>query len=360
MIFKKPSNSANLLGANKFNILLLLMLVLQFACGDSKNPVQEDENALLKENLAKAVNLIEGGNYGNVHSLIIYKNNELLVEEYFLDYNKDRLHVLNSVTKSITSALMGIAIDKGLIASVNTKLFDYLPEYNYARNGDSLKAEITLKDILTMRTGIDWQIESFSTRDSPDLIGDILEQPMAFQPGTEFYYHNGNTLLLSAVLEKVTGMPADEFARENLFPQIGIETWRWEDLVYGDTELLCNTAFGLFMRPIDMAKFGLLYLNNGMFENRRVISESWIDESTKASVVGSRSEYGFKWWRLGVERALPDSILAVNDMYYAAGSAGQYIYVVPHLETVIVATGDLVKAWLILEIVTDHILPVIK
>jgi CubicO group peptidase (beta-lactamase class C family) len=278
----------------------------------------------------------------NLHSLLIVRNGYLVTEAYFFPYQADTLHSLNSCTKSVSSALIGMAIDQGLIRGVDQRLVSFFPGRTIA-NLDARKQAITLKDLLSMTSGLDWPEWSTAYTSpeniirqmllSPDPIQFVLDRPMETDPGTLFNYDTGGSNLLSAILEQKAGKNALDFARLNLFEPLGISKVFWATAQNG----MYRGGEGLLLTPGDMAKFGYLYLQRGAWEGRQVISKAWIEASTTEQIsTGSQAyagnQYGYQWW-LGWMQS-PRS-------FVASGYGGQYIFVIPEKNMVVVFTGEL-------------------
>jgi len=277
------------------------------------------------------------------HSLIIIKNGYLVTEEYF-NGSADMIHMLQSVTKSFTSAAIGIAIEKGYIEGVEAKVLGFFPEMHDIRNLDDRKRSMELKDILTMRTGTDYHERG---RDAPHfklnalLTGwdtFYLNRPMVCEPGSNYQYDSGGVILLSAILKKATGKHADGFLEEHLFTPLGIEQKWWVKNNDGHP----HTGGGLFLRPIDMAKFGLLYLQKGKWNGKQIIPEWWVNESFNKRVDfdvkgrGHETGYGYLWW---IQE--PDAMNEEEHIVYSArGAFGQFIFIIPDHDMVIVVTAN--------------------
>ncbi len=303
------------------------MIALLFIHCESNTLQVNDETQAGKIN--KIISDIHSGSYGETHSLLIVKNGEVLAEEYFKPFDSDSIHYLYSVTKSITSLLVGIAIDKGFIQSVDQKLLDFFPQYTDIQNLDERKRAITVRDVLMMRTGMVWDEWSYPYGDprndtyhlfgSSDMIKHMLDLPMNASPGTRFTYNSGATMLLSGILESTTGRSTEDFAKDVLFNPLGIEDWQWDTGLYDD---LTNTGWGLHLLPKDLVKIGSLFLEDGQSQN--IVSESWLNESTQN--YGNR--YGYQWWHYG-----PGSTIS------ARGWGGQFIFINEERNVVIVTTG---------------------
>ena len=280
-------------------------------------PTEEVNFEEIQTELQRIVNDVENGDYGKTNSLIIYKNDKLLIQEYFNNWDKEDLHFQYSVTKSITSVLIGIAINKGYIKSENERLMSFFPEYLASNEITSEQSKITITDLLSMRAGFKWDEWTYSYTDtrndanrlirSDDMIKFMLDLAMDFSPGEKFTYNSGCSMLLSAILERTTQMPVELFAEEYLFKEMGITKWKWEQAKDG----LFNTGWGLHLRPIDMLQIGKLYLSNGQFKGKQIISENWIGKSS----FDYGNNYGFHWW------------LSNNgEIISARGWGGQYIF----------------------------------
>jgi CubicO group peptidase (beta-lactamase class C family) len=322
----------------------------------------------------RAVNLIRDGTYQNVHALLIVKDGKLVLEEYFggytwnynddqfkgdlVDFDPDTTHNLASVTKSFTSALVGIAIDRGFISGVDEKAFAFFP--GYAHLNDERKDKITLEHLLTMTSGFEcneMELPYSDTRNDlvqlfivSDPIEYILAKPAIHEPGTEWYYSGGNTNLLGEIIRETTGLRMDDFAAEHLFAPLGITNYEW-DYINPD---MVHASGNLRLRPRDMAKFGALYLNGGVWNGERIVSEAWVEASTAEHVSLSwGGGYGYQWW----QRTYKAGATSV-DSFYAAGWGGQRITVFPSLDMVVVFTGgNYVQQEPVDEIISRYILP---
>ncbi len=302
------------------------------------------EQGLDSGKLAELVDLIrEGQRYPRIQSLLVVRHGCLVVEEYFNNWNRERLHILQSVTKSFTSALIGIAIARGDIKGVDEKIIDFFPDMKDIAHMDERKASIRLKDLLTMRSGVDYHENG---QDSPhhrlnrtptgwDKF--YLDRPMAGEPGKNFNYDSGGVILLSAILKSRTGMHADVYAEQTLFKSLGIEKKFWVKNQEGHP----HTGGGLALRTRDMARFGLLYLNKGKWEGEQVVPEDWIRESFEMHVdFGNTGQdivgYGYLWW---IQRPDPQGD-GQQYIYAARGAKGQYIFIVPEHDMVVAVNAD--------------------
>jgi len=299
-----------------------------------------EEQGLDPERLAELLNLIrQGERYPGLHCLLIIRHGYLVVEDYFNGWKADGLHSLQSVTKSFTSALVGIAIARGEFKGVDEKVLDFFPGVQGIANMDERKKSIRLEDLLTMRSGTD-----FDERDEGSPYRQMmrlttgwdkfyLDRPMLQPPGTGFLYDSGGVILISAMLKNRTGMHAAEYAERFLFKPLGIEKKIWIRNQEGHS----HAGGGLALTARDAAKFGLLYLNNGRWRNEQVVPESWVRESFRKHVdLAAKGQppfgYGYLWWIFA-----PDPRGKTGqDIYAARGRYGQYIIVVPEHDMVVV------------------------
>ena len=268
----------------------------------------------------------------HLHSLLIARNGCVVIEAYWPPYNRETKHHLNSATKAVLSALVGIAVQEKRMRE-DAYVLSYLPQYETA-NDDTRRSAITVRDLLTMSSGISWhQSPPDNTSDqmghSPDWLQFILKRPMMAEPGSLTNYSNGDSHLLSAALQDAVGATALEFARSKLFAPLGIEDVAWDH----DPQGRSIGSAALQMLPIDMMKIGFLCLQGGRFDGRRILENGWVrrslNEHGKMPAKGGPVGYGYYWW-LYPERHMAE----------AWGGAGQRIAVIHDLETVVVMTAD--------------------
>lgn len=272
-------------------------------------------------------------NYPNIYSLLVVKNGFLVYEKYYQGMNENDANPVYSVTKSVMSALTGIAINDGLLKGVDQKVSDIVPNY-FTNVDDKRKKDITVKNVLTMQGGLESVDDNFySFYISRDYFNYTVKKTMIYDPGTSFTYNTGLTQFLSAIIEETSKMSTYEYAQKKLFKPLGIEGVNW----HCDLEGHYSGGFGLSLTPRDMAKFGYLYLKNGVWDGVQIIPQQWIKESTSKQVsVDSDSAYGYLFWLKEV-KAKDGKVL---EAYAAAGSGGQYIVVVPQLDIVTVITAN--------------------
>jgi CubicO group peptidase (beta-lactamase class C family) len=264
-----------------------------------------------------------------LRSLLVSHRGTIVLERYFNGARAAQAANIKSASKSVISALVGIAVSRGLIKSVDQKIVDYFPEL--ATDAEPKKREITIEDLLTMRSGL----ESTSGRNygawvqSPNWVRFVLRRPLIDEPGTRIEYSTGSSHLLSAILTKATKMSTWQFAQQELAKPLGFSLARWmtdpQGIYFGGNEML--------MTPRQMIEFGELYLNNGKAGDRQILPKSWIDQTRIGrgrSRWGSDREYGMGFWIRE---------LAGHDSYYAWGYGGQFIFIVPGKQLVIVTTS---------------------
>lgn len=262
--------------------------------------------------------------FPSLRSLLVVRNGKLVADGYSRDSrDRERFHNTQSVTKSVTSLLMGIALGEGLVGSLDTPLYDLMPEHF---DDDPRKRAITLRHVLTMRTGLQFDDKDRDTGpfiySSGSSVANVLRRPLVSDPGDSFYYHDLNPQLAVGALREASGMSPETYARERLFSPLGIHHYQWEKHADG----LNFGAFGLWLRPRDMAKIGQLMVQGGIWEGRQVVPAEWIEASTR---VHSNGDYGYYWW-----------VSQENRVYRASGDGGQKIFIDEGNNLVIVLTGD--------------------
>jgi len=336
--------------------------------GDGWETSSLDSEGIDLERVKELMRNILKGRFKNIHSVLLVKNGKLVLEEYFYGYNRDKQHQLRSATKSVTSILVGIAKDQKRIKSVDQKLYEFFPEYKEI-DWSAPKNKITLKHVLTMSAGLDWNEWTYPDSDtrssiygmvrSDDWIEFVLKRKMIHSPGEIFNYSSGLSLVLGAILKNQTGLNANDYAEKYLFGPLAISDFSWQQ---GPSGMVYTAGGerGLRLRPRDMAKIGLLYINNGNWKGRQIVSSEWVHESIRPHVNAffAGSEYGYQWWQ--GEKTIGNRTISV---FYAAGHGGQYIFVCPSLELVAVFTSKVYGNPLGVArpqiMMADHIIPAI-
>jgi len=288
------------------------------------------------------VRSVLAGTYKDLHSVLLYQRGKLVLEEYFYGYSVGRTHQLRSATKSLVSALAGIAIDRGSLSGVDERV---LPQMGYASydHPDPRKAAITLGDFLSMRSGLDCNDHTSGSpgRETvidtkPDWVKATLDLPMINDPGTRGFYCSGGVAVVGRLIENAVHTRLREYASANLFGPLGIarSDWTWNyDLTNAD-----NEYSQIRLRPRDMLKIGILFAEGGRWHGRQVISESWVRTSLAEHSHVDNVSYGYFWWRPWMSVATSTGSQHV-DVVAAQGNGGQKIYLVPQYDLVAVFTG---------------------
>ncbi len=311
--------------------------------------------------ISQAAQLIQTGDYGNIRSLLVIRNGVLVHEQYFGNQGEKR--PVYSVTKSIGSTLLGVAQYKGADLNPNDSMMVYMPQYQN-QPGTTLKNSITIHDLLAQRHGLQWDEWStqYNTPNNPitimlnsiDWYLTVLTWPIDSQPNTKFAYSTGASSLMSVVLENISGLKPYAFAKQHLFEPLDITDTHWELIDGGGTQGqgitvfphdLAPLGFGLWMKPIDMAKIGELFRLGGVWNGQRILSQEWIDlsiatysnhESDPEVFTQEGSGYGYQWW----VTEFPDRLGRKHPSYYADGHGRQYIFVFPESDTLVISTAD--------------------
>lgn len=277
----------------------------------------------------------------DIHSVLIARHGVLVHETYFYPYAPETPHAIYSATKSVSSALIGIAIAEGTIPSTQTPLLSLFPD-RVVQNVNERKKAITLEHLLTMSSGLAWRRPAsgglppvYAFQNSDDPVQFVLDRPVDDDPGSHFFYNSGGSHLLSAIIQESTGQTALDYARQKLFGPLGIGDVTWAAAAQG----VNDGGTGIWLRPRDMARFGLLYLREGQWNGRQVLPAEWVAASTTRHMPAPDQEgqgypptpnlvgYGYQWW-----------INALGG-YSAIGFGEQEIIVLPEQDLVVVITG---------------------
>lgn len=280
---------------------------------------------------------IRSGAHPRVDSIVIARNNVLIAEAYYNGYGRDARHDVRSVSKSITSALAGIAIEQGLFA-VDDPIAALIPQFDSHERVDERKRAITVFNLLNMNSGLDcndWVSSSPGNEEnmyaSRDWVRFILNLPMAHPPGLASSYCTGGLVVLGSIISTRAGVPLDSFANTWLFNPLGITDTRWRRA----PDESATGGGGMQLRPRDMAKFGNLFVNAGRWNEVQVLPGQWIEESMRqVNSIGGDS-YGFNWWKRNY--AVRGSLQVST---FAWGNGGNFIFVFPLEQLVVVFTGS--------------------
>jgi CubicO group peptidase (beta-lactamase class C family) len=263
----------------------------------------------------------------NSRALLLVRGGRLEAEHYFGDWTAGQNHSLASAAKSITSLLTGIAIAEKHLPGVEAPVSTWFPDFS--------NANATLADLLTMRGGLPYEKKlQAAMHRAPDWLAFIRSQPLARPPGERFLYSGFDPILLAAVLQRATGQPLDVFAKEKLFTPLGITSAVWE----GDERGLINGGSQLAMTARDFARFGVLCLRKGRWQDQQIVPADWMATSTANKFEKGWPWYGYYWWKLPAEAEAADPRLA--GCYFASGGGGQHLIVLPQLDLAIVRLGS--------------------
>ncbi len=365
-------------------LLITCLLAVQTSCSNSKNsdasktasstnqavngqvykwPSEDwstsppQQQAVDSQQLDKADKRINE-NYPNIYSLLVVRNGYLVYERYYNGASEDTSNPVYSVTKSVLSALTGIAIHEKVLSNTDQKVSELIPDY-FSSPDNTKKKEITLKNVLTMSGGLETIDSNYPGYfSSPDWLEYALGKPLTDEPGSKFVYNTGLTHLLSGVISAKSGMSAREYADKYLFGPLNIKVKRWDR----DSKGTYGGGTGLYLTPRDMAKFGFLYLNRGKWEDKQLIPEEWVDESTKKQIhVNEEVDYGYLFW---VQTMKDKTRNKSFETYRADGAGGQKIIVIPEVNTIAVVTANINSSSLdkadTQNLVEDYVLPAIK
>ncbi len=298
--------------------------------------------------------------FGRLESVLLVKNNKLLLEEYFFDYKPNELHNFFSCTKSIVSILVGAALSESEKMDVEQSVVTFFPD---SVKGNTGKDKLKLKHVLTMTAGLE-EVDKFNFESEDELIKQILRQPQETEPGKKFRYNSECPYLLGGIIYYLTGKQADDFAREKLFEPLGITHYNWTT-----NNKIADCHSHLHMQPRDMLKIGMLVLNKGRWKNQQIIPEKWIKESTKAQVAETEFfDYGYQWWHRSSQNKSwweTSDEIKKYDIAAALGYGGQFIFIVEDLDLVMVCTSSDYNEsngfWLKkVELISDHIIPLFE
>jgi CubicO group peptidase (beta-lactamase class C family) len=281
----------------------------------------------------------------NLHSLLVIRNGYIVSETYFDSYRQNDRHQLFSCTKSFIATLIGIALDRGDIQRIDAPVMDFFAGRSFT-NLDERKQAMTLQDLLTMRSGLDWQEGDpayVAMMRSPDSVKYVLDKPMALAPGSQFNYCSGCSHVLSAILQQATGANTLDYAEKNLLKPLGINNLRWDK----DPSGIPIGGWGLQLTPREMAKLGYLYLHDGAWEGRQIVSSAWVQAATQQHTeTDGDLGYGYQWW-----------VYPSFGAYTALGLEGQTIFVVPEEDLIVVTTASVDGHEQIFRLIDEYIMP---
>jgi CubicO group peptidase (beta-lactamase class C family) len=290
---------------------------------------------------------IAAGKYPGVNSLIIVRQGYIVTERYFNGTSATTQGSVQSVTKSVTSLLAGIAIDKGFMTP-SSRVLSVLPEYQSLANSDARKAEITLRHLLEMRSGINFYENPYEgsplqrlNTSNDDWVRIALAEPMTANPGTLWQYNSGGVIAVGGMIRRVVGGDFYNFARDNLFIPIGVTSQLW---YYSAFDTLPHTGGGLLINPLDLARIGYMVLRHGRWNGAQIVSEDWLNASMSritnrpTTLGGHVTDYGLLWWLMPLDGTSPSGGRD-ETIWMASGNFNNWLFIVPKHDLVVVVTG---------------------
>ena len=340
----------------------ILAAAFLFTACESKTEIIDLPRADTPESIQQAVDAVLAGDKADdsvlFESLMILKHGKVLYEGWYGDAAPDKPHAMHSVSKSFTATAVGMAVDEGLL-KVSDKLVDFFPDNLPAEVSDNLKA-VTVHDLLTMNCG--QETEARFRNSDEEWVTSFLAHPFVHEPGTWYCYNSLGTYMLSAIVQKLTGEKVLDYLTPRLFEPLHIEIPQWDESPQG----INAGGWGLQLKTEDMAKFGQLFLQKGVWNGKRLVSEAWVNEASKYQVpsvpAGTRPDqaaergltpenctfmlgYGYQMWRC------PDNA------YRADGARGQYIIIVPDSDAVIACTANSANLQAEQNLIYEHLFP---
>ncbi len=296
-------------------------------------------NKLKKDSLKKIDAELRDDVYGKISGIVVFSKSRIIFEQSYGFNSASTIHPISSVTKSITSLLTGICIDKGFIKSIDTPIWTFFPEYKSIFEKDTIKKRITIRNLLNQTTGLLW--DEWTThysyagnalielsQSNLNWVKETLKLPAECPPGSKFCYNSGNSQVIADILKKATGHDFEWLVINYLFTPLGIKTYHWDKYPENDAP----AWGGISLTTRDMARIGILILNNGCFNDIQIVSSEWIEKSTRIESKNGKADYGLHWWIT----KQPDG----NPLIYAAGYGDQFVYIAPDKNLVIAINGQ--------------------
>ncbi len=330
--------------------LLLIFFCLHIANGQT----QKEENSPLTfgelegsgfnaDSIQHLANLIWETPPKDFRGLVVIKNNEVVIEEYFHTFWRNTIHDIRSAGKSITAMLLGIAIEQGLVDDIDRDIYSFFPKDKYPAINEDYK-KFTLRHVLNMSSGLDADSEDNNTPGHAgqwiamdDWSSYLLSVPHIEEPGKKWVYADIHALLIGMIVEETSGMSLKDFAKKYLFDPLGIEQWYWYTNASGQT----GAAGNLYLTTLDFAKLGMVIVNEGKWGDQQLMEESYVEEliSSKvfdvSDIISITDYYGFMWYKS--HREFGDNTF---DYLYASGNGGNHLVVIPDREIVIALTSS--------------------
>lgn len=332
------------------SLFLCVCLFLFASCSSSSLPETTPESVGVSSDAVLSLIVKLDKDVEGMHGIVIMRHGKVISKGWWAPYEQDNTHILYSLSKSFTSTAIGMAVDEGLL-SLDDKVVKFFPDELPAKPSENLKA-MTIKDLLIMGTGNDFDtLKPIKETTEKSWVKVFLAQPVKHKPGAHFQYNTGATYMLSAILQKVSGEKLVDYLKPRLFAPLGIEEYTWEECPMG-----VNTGgYGLKIKTEAIAKFGQLYLQKGMWEGKRLLSEEWIKMAGSKQINnGSNPKsdwnqgYGFQFW------------MCRHNAYRGDGAFGQYCIVMPDQDAVIAIHSGVHNMQQVLNIIWDTLLPAMK
>ena len=374
------------LSRTKLALPLLCLLAIAVGCTETVSPpveiddgltywpaaewrrAQPQDVGLQRARIDQLLARLGSNQPAGIHGLVIVRHGYLVTDAYFNGSSATAVHTMQSVSKSVTSLLVGIAVDRGRL-SIDQTAVGFFPGYTDLQNLDNRKRALTVEHLLQMRTGMDFWENPYPgsplqqlNESRGDWVRFVLDRPMLAEPGTSWAYNSGGVIALAGILRAATGQRPDLFAREVLFEPIGIRSERWYQSPF---DALPHTGGGLNLTTADLARVGYLVLRNGKWGERQIVSEQWLRESLRPitrgrSVWGNRSfDYGRLWWLTSVDGSTATD-QRERVVWTASGNGGQFLYVIPRYDLVVAVTADAADFAAPVRILFEDILPAIR
>lgn len=323
---------------NRLCKIFLIILIVPVALHANEKPVDKSYT-IKKDTLIKINDELTNGLYGKISGIVIYHKSRLIFEKYYGFNNSNTIHPISSVTKSITSLVTGICVDKGYLKSIDVPIWKFFPEYNKIFDQDTLKKHITIRNLLNQTSGFQWDewtthysyagnslIEMSHT--DQNWVETTLKLPRDSEPGTKYCYNSGNSQIIKEILQRTSGHDFEWLTNNLLFKPIGISEYHWDS--YPNNGIPAWGGVSLTTR--NMAKFGILICNQGCWGEAQVISSEWIEKSIQMETRNGKADYGLHWWVTRQPDGMP--------LIYAAGYGDQFIYIAPDKKLVIAINGQ--------------------
>lgn len=326
-----------------FSMFLAICMVSPLLGQDSALPRSAPESqGVSSKNILEFIEHADS-HINSMHSFMMVRHGKVVAEAWWNPESADKPHVLFSLSKSFTSTAVGLAVAEGKL-SIDDLVIKFFPEETPAEVATNLKA-MRVRDLLTMSAG---HQDEVNLKSELHWRKAFLNHPVPHKPGTHFKYNTPATYMLSAIVQKVTGETVLEYLKPRLFDPLGIAQPKWDSSPEG----ISLGGYGLFVRTEDIAKFGQLYLQKGMWHGKQLVPAAWIEQATSKQVSNGSDPsrdwdqgYGFQFWRCR------------HDAYRGDGKDGQFCIVLPKLDAVIAITANTGDMQAELNVVWDKLLP---